>query len=383
MLNLDQDFLSDDHIQLRHQLSRFMTQQITPNAHLWEDAGTIPLAVYQQMGALGFLGITAPEAYGGSAFDALGSVVFGEELGRSGFGGFMGAISDHADMTIPIIARSGNPAQCATFLPDLIGGNRIAGLAVTEPGGGSDLVAMECTATRVGDHYSLKGHKTYITNALSGEVFVTVARTDRDAKGASGFSLFVVEKGDPKFSTGGCFRKTGWKSSDMSDLFFDDFHVPAANLLGEEGRGFYLMMQGIEHERMSIGAQCVGMAERALTITLAHVKSRKAYKGTLWDLQSIRHSLAKHAADLSSAKIMLYHAARKKSQGQSVRLETTMIKATLPEILKSLVDTCVQAHGAAGYMQGTEIERLWRDSRPHSLGGGASAVMLDEIAKLI
>ena len=169
----------------------------------------------------------------------------------------------------------------------------------------------------------------------------------------------------------------------MSELFFDNFRVPAANLLGEEGRGFYLMMGGIEHERMSIGAQCVGMCERAMDITLSHLKQRDAYRGTLWDLQSIRHDMARLASELAAAKVMLYHAAARKNRGESVRMEATMIKATLPELLKRLVDSCVQVHGAAGYMAGAEIERLWRDTRPHSLGGGASAVMLDEVAKLL
>lgn len=169
----------------------------------------------------------------------------------------------------------------------------------------------------------------------------------------------------------------------MSDLFFEDFRVPERNILGEEGRGFYLMMQGIENERLSIGAQCVGMAERAMEVTLEHLKERSAYRGTLWDLQSIRHEIARLASELSAAKVFLYHSAAQKSRGESVRLEATMVKATLPEILKRTVDACVQVHGAAGYMRGTEIERLWRDTRPHSLGGGASAVMLDEVAKLL
>lgn len=159
--------------------------------------------------------------------------------------------------------------------------------------------------------------------------------------------------------------------------------MPARNLLGEEGRGFYLMMQGIENERLSIGAQCVGSTERAIAVTLEHVKQRPAYGGVLWNLQSIRHDLAQAASELTAAKALLYHAAARKSRGESVRRETTMLKALLPEIFKRTVDKCVQAHGAQGYMRGGDIERLWRDSRVPSLGGGASAVMLDEVAKLL
>jgi acyl-CoA dehydrogenase len=143
------------------------------------------------------------------------------------------------------------------------------------------------------------------------------------------------------------------------------------------------MMQGIEHERLSIGSQCIGMLERGLEITLQHLKAREAYRGVLWDLQAIRHEIARIASEIAAAKLLLYHAAARKSRGEPVRLEAAMVKATLPEFLKRAVDVFVQAHGAQGYMCGSEIERLWRDTRPHSLGGGASAVMLDEVAKLL
>ncbi|MGV8995598.1 MAG: acyl-CoA dehydrogenase family protein [Parvibaculaceae bacterium] len=383
MIDIDDQFLSPEHKQLRQQLRRFIQAEVVPAADGWERDGTIPPSLFRRMGELGFLGVSMPEEFGGADFDTLGTIVFGEELGRSSFGGFASAVSDHADITAPVLKRNGTPEQLKRFLPDIVSGKRIAGLAVTEPGGGSDLVRMKTTARREGDHYILNGQKTFITNAVSGEIFVTVAKTDPEAKGAGGFSLFVIEKGGAGFSVGKKFDKTGWLSSDMSDLFFEDFSVPAANLLGEEGKGFYLMMAGIENERLSIGAQCIGMAERALTITLEHLRQRQAYRGTLWDLQSIRHDMARAASEIAAAKLLLYHAGAKKSRGESVRLEATMVKATIPELLKKSVDVFVQAHGAAGYMRGMEIERLWRDTRPHSLGGGASAVMLDEVAKLL
>lgn len=383
MINLDSEYLSDEHRMLREQLRRYISTEIVPRTEEWEALGSLPGEVYQALGKLGFLGVSIPEEYGGAGFDALGTVVFGEELGRSGNGGFASSISDHADITAPIIARTGTPEQCARFLPDILSGKRIAGLAVTEPRGGSDLTRMATTARRDGDDWVFNGQKTFITNAVSGEIFVTVAKTDPDALGAKGFSLFVIEKGNKGFTVGQNFKKTGWLSADMSELYFEDFRVPHANMLGEEGKGFYLMMGGIENERLSIGAQCVGMAERALEITLPYLKERQAYGRTLWDLQTIRHDMAGLASELASAKLLLYHAAAKKSRGESARVEATMVKATLPELLKRLVDTCVQHHGASGYMRGTEIERLWRDTRPHSLGGGASAVMRDEVAKLL
>lgn len=343
----------------------------------------LPRELYQQMGDLGFLGLAIPSDFGGTELDARGTVVFGEEIGRSSFGGFAASVSDHADMAAPVIVRAGTEDQKRRFLPDIASGRRVLGFAVTEPGGGSDLTRMKTTATRRDGHWVLNGQKTFITNALSADVFITIARTDPQAKGGNGFSIFVIEKGGPGFTTGKKFDKTGWCASDTSELFFDNFAVPAGNLLGDEGKGFYMLMQGLERERMSMCAQCVGMMERALVITLEHVKTRSAYGHTLWDLQAIRHELAGYATELSAAKLLLYHAAAKKDRGESVRLETSMMKSQIPQLLKRMADACVQMHGASGYMRGTEIERIFRDARPYSLGGGAAAVMLDEVAKLL
>lgn len=383
MLNLDQEYLSGEHRQFREQLQRFIARDVVPRAAQWEADGMLPRELYQQMGDLGFLGLAIPSDFGGTELDARGTVVFGEEIGRSSFGGFAASVSDHADMAAPVIVRAGTEDQKRRFLPDIASGRRVLGFAVTEPGGGSDLTRMKTTATRQGGHWVLNGQKTFITNALSADVFITIARTDPQGKGGNGFSIFVIEKGGQGFTTGKKFDKTGWCASDMSELFFDNFAVPAENMLGEEGKGFYMLMQGLERERMSMCAQCVGMMERALVITLEHVKTRSAYGRTLWDLQAIRHELAGYATELSAAKLLLYHAAAKKDRGESVRLETSMMKSQIPQLLKRMADACVQMHGASGYMRGTEIERIFRDARPYSLGGGAAAVMLDEVAKLL
>ena len=383
MLNLDEEYLSIEHRQFREQLRRYIANEVVPQAAAWEEAGAVPRQVFRQLGELGFLGLAVPAELGGSDLDALGTVVFGEELGRSGFGGFAASITDHADMAAPVLVRSGTPEQQRRLLPDIAAGRKVLGFAVTEPGGGSDLTRMKTTAVRDGDHWVLNGQKTFITNALTADLFITIARTDPEARGASGFSIFVIEKGGQGFSTGAKFDKTGWSCADMSELFFDDFRVPATNMIGEEGRGFYMLMQGLERERMSLCSQCVGMMERALEITLEHLKSRTAYGRTLWDLQAIRHEMAGYASELAAAKLLVYHAAARKVRGESTRMETSMMKARIPDLLKRMADGCVQAHGASGYMRGTAIERIWRDARPFSLGGGASAVMLDEVAKLL
>jgi acyl-CoA dehydrogenase len=383
VIDLDAVYLSEELRAFRAAFRKYVQREIVPRAPQWEMQGGIPRDAVRQMGALGLLGTAIPPAFGGSGLDALGTVVFGEELGRSSFGGVASSVSDHADMAAPVLVRSGSPEQQQRFLPRIATGELWLGFAVTEPGGGSDLARMQTQAQRDGEHWVFNGQKTFITNALSADAFITVARTDPNARGAQGYSLFIVEKGAPGLTVGQRFDKTGWRSGDMSALFFDNFRVPAANLIGEEGRGFYLLMQGLERERMSLCAQCVGMMERAVEITLAHVKARTAYGKTLWDLQAMRHEMAEYVSDLSALKLMLYHAAAQKNRGASTRLETSMLKARAPELLKRLADGCVQMHGATGYMQGTEIERIWRDARPFSLGGGAAKVMLDEVAKLL
>lgn len=383
MLNLDNEFLAEEHRLFREQLRKYFVSEIIPEADSWEEAGIIPHHVYEGMGAMGFLGLGVPTEFGGADLDALGTVVFGEELGRTGFGGFAASISDHADMALPVIVRAGTSEQKNRFIPDIASGKRIMGFAVTEPGGGSDLTNLKTTAVRDGDEWILNGQKTFITNAISADVFITIARTDPNGKGAKGFSIFIIEKGGKGFSVGSKFEKTGWCSSDMSELFFDDFRVPAANLVGEEGRGFYGLMLGLERERLALCSQCIGMMERAIEITLEHVKNRKAYGKTLWDLQSIRHEMASHVSEVTAFKLLIYHAAVKKNRGLEVRLETSMMKAMIPQTMKRVVDSCVQMHGASGYMRGTDIERIWRDTRPFSLGGGAASVMLDEVAKFL
>jgi len=383
MLDLDKGHLTEEVRHFREQLRRYIDKEVRPQAQQWDEDGLVPDATYRTMGELGFLGLAIPEAFGGSDLDACGTVVFGEELGRSGSGGFAASMSDHADMAAPVIVRAGTEDQKKRFLPDIAAGRRRLGFAVTEPSGGSDLTRMKASAVRQGEHWILNGQKTFITGALSADMFVTIVRTDPGSKGANGFSVFVIERGGPGFSTGRKFEKTGWRAADMSEIFFEDLAVPDANMLGEEGKGFHLLMQGLERERLSFSAQCIGMMERTMELTLDFVKNRAAYGRTLWDLQSIRHELAGYAGELSAAKLLVYHAAAKKNRGESVRLETSMLKAQLPQLLKRMADGCTQMHGATGYMHGTEIERIFRDARPFSLGGGAAAVMLDEVAKLL
>ncbi len=366
---------------LRDQLRRFVQQEIVPNAPQWELERRLPRSLFLRMGELGFLGLSFPEQYGGSGMDCLAAVVLSEELARSGFGGVASSITVQTDYSASHLVRFGNAEQRARFLPDVIAGRRICALGITEPGASSDLNRLATAARLDGDHYVVNGCKTFITNASFADLFFIVARTDREATGARGFSLFVVERETPGFSNGSKFEKAGWHCSDTGELVFDNCRVPAANLIGEPGHGFYHAIAGLEHERVCLAAQAAALAELALEKTLEWLRERPAYGRRLWDLQAVRHEIARFSAELAAGKSLLYLAAARASGGESIAIEACMLKALLPELANRILYKCAQFHGGAGFVEGDLIERLVRDARFLAVGGGSTEVMLDETAK--
>ena len=380
-LNLDELFLEEEYRMLRDQLRRFVREEITPVAPQWEIDGRIPDALYTRMGELGFLSLAFPQADGGAGMNSIASVILAEELGRSGFGGISGSLTVHSDMSALHLARFGTAAQKARFLPDILSGRRICALGVTEPRGGSDLTRIATTAHREGDEWVLNGRKLFITAANIADIFFVVAKTDKEAKGGKGFSLFVVERGTPGFSNGQRFEKTGWHCSDTGELIFDNARIPADNLIGEEGQGFYPMMKGLDHERLSAAGQALGLMDAAMDATLEWVRGREAYGRTLWDLQVIRQEMAKLATELLAARTLTYMVAVKASKGEPIQMEGAMLKAHVPALGDRLLYKCVQFHGGMGFMTDTPVERISRDIRNLSIGGGATEVMYDEVAK--
>ena len=381
LLNIDETLLQEEHRMLRAQLARFVASEIAPLADAWERAGRVPAQTFLRMGELGLLGVAFPEDEGGAGLGGVGSVILNEELGRSGYGGLTASLTVHTDMSALHLVRAGTAEQRARLLPDILAGRRICALGVTEPRGGSDLTRIATTARREGEDWVLNGRKLYITNANIADLFFVIARTDPEARGGSGFSLFVVERGMPGFSNGQHFEKTGWHSSDTGELVFDDVRVPGANLIGEAGRGFHLMMKGLDHERLCAAAQALGMADKAMDLTLEWVRGREAYGRTLWDLQAIRHQMARLATELLAARSLTYAVALKAGRGEPIQTEGAMLKAMVPDLGNRILYACVQHHGGMGYMTGTPVERISRDMRVLSIGGGASEVMYDEVAK--
>ncbi|KXJ47737.1 MAG: acyl-CoA dehydrogenase family protein [Cycloclasticus sp.] len=374
-------YFNEDHVMLRDQIRRFVEQRVMPVAKEWEESGKVPREILQEMGELGFLGIRYSGEYGGSEMDTLGSVILAEELGRSTFGGFAVTVLVHTDMASPHLDNFGNKDQLAKYMPDIISGKKIVGVAVTEPDVGSDVAAMKTRAVKDGDHYVLNGSKMFITNGVHGDLFFVAAKTDTDAKPSRGISIFAIEKGTPGFSVGKNLKKMGWLSSDTAELVFDNCRVPADNILGEVNKGFYSIMRNFQNERLVLGAQAMGEASKAIELTLDYVTSRKAFGGVLFDKQAIRQRLASLAARVEAGKQLVYHSAWLDTQGLDCIKEVSMAKAYCGELVNEVMYDCLQFHGGFGYIRESAIERMYRDARIQSIGGGATEVMLEEVSK--
>ncbi|MEH6503886.1 MAG: acyl-CoA dehydrogenase family protein [Cycloclasticus sp.] len=374
-------YFKEEHNMLRDQIRRFVEQRVMPVAEEWEETGKVPREILQEMGELGFLGIRYSSEYGGSEMDALGSVILAEELGRSTFGGFAVTVLVHTDMASPHLDNFGNKDQLAKYMPDVIAGKKIVGVAVTEPDVGSDVAGMKTRAVKDGDDYVLNGSKMFITNGVHGDLFFVAAKTDTEVKASRGITIFAVEKGTPGFSVSKSLKKMGWLSSDTAELVFDNCRVPAKNILGEVNKGFYSIMRNFQNERLVLGAQAMGESSKAIELTLDYVTTRKAFGGVLFDKQVIRQRLASLAARVEAGRQLVYHAAWLDTQGIDCIKEVSMAKAYCGELVNEVMYDCLQFHGGFGYIRESAIERMYRDARIQSIGGGATEVMLEEVSK--
>jgi acyl-CoA dehydrogenase len=370
-----------EHRMLRDQVRRFVEEEIKPRADAWEEQGFVPRDVLRRMGELGFFGIRYPAAYGGSEMDALGTVVLAEELGRSGYGGVAITALVHTDMASVHVFNGGSEAQRARWMPGIIAGEVITAVAVTEPDAGSDVKGIRTTARRQPDGYVLNGTKLFITNGVHADLYCVAAKTGGERAPSRGLTMFLVEKGTPGLSVGRTLDKHGWRSSDTAELHFEECRIPAENVLGEEGRGFYAIMRNFQNERLAIAAMALGEAQAAIELTLAWVRARQAFGATLWDKQAIRQKLAMLAARIEAGRQLVYATAWRSARGADCIREVSMAKAYCGELVNEVMYACVQCHGGMGFMRGTAIERMARDARVQAIGGGATEVMLEEVAK--
>ena len=373
-------YFTAEHEMLRTTLRRFISERVLPQADAWEEAGMVPREILRDMGSLGLLGIRYAAQYGGSEMDTLATALLAEELGRSSYGGFAVTVLVHTDMASPHLHHAGSKEQLERYMPDIIAGKRIAAVAMTEADAGSDLAGMRTSARREGQEWVLNGAKMFITNGVYGDIYFVAAKTGAPGRNRD-MSMFIVEKGTPGFKVARPLKKHGWLSSDTAELHFEDCRIPAGNLLGEENRGFYALMNNLQNERIVLGAQSMGEAARAIELALAWVTQRQAFGAPLWDKQTIRQRLAMRSSQVEACRALIFNTAWRDAQGQQVTKEVSMIKALAGTLVNEVMYDCLQFHGGMGYMRESAIERMTRDARVQSIGGGATEVMLEEVAK--
>ena len=370
-----------EHEDLRRQVARFLASEVEPHALEWDEAGFTPRDVLRKMGELGWLGLMYSPEYGGAGADMTTNVVFQEALSRATSGGFVITVLVHTDMASPHLAHAGSTEQKQRWLPKVISGELITAVAVTEPDAGSDVAAIRTRAKRDGDVWVLNGSKMFITNGVHADLVFVAARTDSSAKGSRGLSIFAVKKGTSGFKVGRALKKSGWLASDTAELVFDDCRIPADQLIGEENAGFYAIMRNFQTERIALGSMAVGHCLTALDLAYRYVNERKAFGAALWEKQTVRQQLSMLAAKTEAARQLLYHCAWMVDHQHDAVREVSMLKALTGELVNEVTYTCQQFHGGMGYMRESAIERLVRDARVLAIGGGATEVMLEEVAK--
>ena len=364
---------------VRSTMRRFIDEAVKPHIDEWEEAGSFPRELYAQAGGLGLLSIGHPTEFGGTGEqDVFLKVAASEELMRSGSGGFVASLGS-LDIGLPPVWRVGSEALKQRIVPQVLAGEKIIALAITEPSGGSDVANLKTRAVRDGDHYVVNGSKTFITSGVRADYYTVAVRTGE--AGFGGVSLLLIEKGTPGFSVGRNLKKMGWWASDTAELFFQDCRVPAANLLGPENSGFFTIMANFQAERLSLAVMSNMTAQLALEQCLAYVKERTTFGKPLSKHQVIRHKLAEMATQLDVSREYTYRCAARMQAGESAISEVSMAKNFATSVSTMVTNEAVQIFGGMGYMRESLVERLYRDNRILSIGGGTHEIMNEIIAK--
>ena len=372
-------YMTDELQAIYEQTVDFVTNEVKPKGQEWEEEGKVPREVLRQMGDLGMLGLRIPEELGGLGMGPLASATFSEALGASTFAGFDVTVLVHTDMSGPHLVNSGTPEQLEKLMPGVLSGEMILSIAVTEPDAGSDVAGIRSTAVKDGDGWRINGRKTFITNGVYGDLSIVAARTDVEDK--YGLTMFLVPAGTDGFTVASKLDKHGWRCSDTAELVLDDVWVADDDVLGTVHRGFYETMKNFQNERMVLVGMGVGAAQAAIDLTLEYTQERKAFGGHLFDLGAIRQRMAMNQARIDAVRASMYHAAWIAEEGGDNVKEMSGVKALGAELINQVMYDCLQFHGGMGYMSESAIERLYRDARILPIGGGATEVLLEEVAK--
>ncbi|MDQ3367144.1 MAG: acyl-CoA dehydrogenase family protein [Myxococcota bacterium] len=375
-------FETEEHAAIRATMRRFAQTHIAPHGADWEEAEAFPIELYRTAAQAGISGVGYPEAVGGQGGDLGHVLAASDELviaGRSV--GTVVGLGSHG-IALPPIVRFGTPAQHERFVRPCLAEGKIAALAVTEPGGGSDVAALATRAERDGEHYVITGAKTFITSGTRADFVTTAVRTG--GPGHGGISMIVIEQGTPGFTVGRKLRKTGWWASDTAELHFDGCRVPVANRVGPEHGAFPMIMTNFAAERLMLAGQCVAIAELAYRESVTYARERQAFGKPLTGFQVTRHKLADMASRLAAARALTGEAVirvlRPGGDLQAAGL-AAMAKNTATDMCSFVCDHAVQLHGGYGYMRETLVERLFRDARLYPIGGGTREIMNEVIAR--
>jgi len=375
-----QEYFGKAHALVRKSVKEFVDKEIKPFVDEWEEAGEFPRELYKKAADVDILGIGYPEEVGGTPGDIFFKVAASEELMRSGSGGLVAGLGS-LDIAIPPIVRHGTEDQKERFVKPVLAGDKIAALAITEPGGGSDVANLQTTAVQDGDHYIVNGNKTFITSGCRADQVTCAVRTGDE--GAHGISFLVIEKGTPGFSVSQKLKKTGWWASDTAELFFDDCRVPVQNLIGGENQGFYLIMENFQFERLSLAIMANMTAQLAYEEAAQYAQNREAFGKPLAGFQVTRHKLVDMATLLEISREFTYRVATKIDAGVDQIKQVSMAKNFACSVSDKVTYDAVQLFGGYGYMRGTLVERLYRDNRILSIGGGTTEIMKEIISKLL
>ena len=368
-----------EHRQFRESARRFCDQHIAPHHERWEREGQVSREVWQLAGQQGLLCMEAPEEYGGCGVkDFRYNVILNEELVRVGASGIGFPLQN--DVVLPYLLRYANDQQKRRWLPKMITGEIITAIAMSEPNTGSDLAAVETYAQRSGDHYVLNGQKTFITNGLLHDLVIVVVKTVREAK-HEGLSLLVVERGTEGYEKPVKMRKVGMHAQDTAELFFNDAQVPAENLLGEEGQGFFYLVQNLPQERLTIAAGSIAGAWRCLEITVDYCQQRHAFGRPIGKFQNSRFKLAEMKTEIEIGQVFVNRCVMLLNRDELTPEHASMAKWWCSDLLKRVVDQCVQLHGGYGYMLEYPIAKAFLDSRAQTIFGGTNEIMKEIIGR--
>lgn len=372
-------FFTEEHELFRQSFRDFLEQEVRPNIDQWEKDGQLPRSIYKKFGDMGYFGLNRPEEYGGLGLDLWYNVIFDEEIARMNSGGFGASIGAHPMLALTHLTHEGTEAQKQKYLVPGIKGELIGCLAITEPFGGSDVQAIRTTAVKQGDHYIVNGSKTFITNGVLSDFIIAAVKTNPEAK-AAGISLLIIDRDTPGVSAT-FLTKLGWHASDTGEIAFDEVKVPVENLLGDEDRGFFYIMQHFVSERLSMALGGVAASAYALEITLKYISERKAFGRTINKFQVLRHRIAQMAAEIEMNRAFVYSLYKRFIDGDYLVKEASMAKLLGTQLSDKVMTQCLQMFGGYGYMEEYPLARMFRDSRLGQIGGGTSEILCEIISK--